>query len=98
MSDYGDENPLYFDYYGFQPELYKLKFKSRGDSAVSQRVVDLFKEVSRALVLIFCANVHTHLIRLAYPHGSPLHPNRVESMVCSDVRLAWITESSFHSD
>lgn len=48
MTDYGDENPLLMDYYGFQPELYKLKFKSRGDSALSQRVVQLFKDVSLA--------------------------------------------------
>ncbi|GJE86954.1 extradiol aromatic ring-opening dioxygenase [Phanerochaete sordida] len=44
VTDYGDENPLYYDYYGFQPEMYRLKFKSRGDTAVSQRVVELFKE------------------------------------------------------
>ncbi|KAF5373130.1 hypothetical protein D9758_001697 [Tetrapyrgos nigripes] len=44
VTDYGDENPLLMDYYGFPPELYKLKFKSRGDSAVSQRVVQLFKD------------------------------------------------------
>lgn len=34
------------DYYGFQRELYQLKFKSRGDSALSRRVVELYKEVS----------------------------------------------------
>lgn len=45
VSDYGEENPLFYDYYGFQPEMYRLKFKSRGDSVVSQRVVELFKEV-----------------------------------------------------
>lgn len=44
VTDYGEENPLYYDYYGFQPDLYRLQFKSRGDSAVSQRVVELFKE------------------------------------------------------
>ena len=33
------------DYYGFQPELYQLKFKSRGDHELAQRVVDLYKEV-----------------------------------------------------
>ncbi|KAJ2931446.1 hypothetical protein H1R20_g5698, partial [Candolleomyces eurysporus] len=43
VSDYA-ENPLLMDYYGFPPELYQLKFKSRGDSALSQRVVDLYKE------------------------------------------------------
>jgi len=44
VTDYGDENPLLMDYYGFQPALYQLKFKSHGDSAISQRVVELFKE------------------------------------------------------
>uniref|UniRef100_A0A5K1JZP7 Cell surface hydrophobicity-associated protein n=1 Tax=Ganoderma boninense TaxID=34458 RepID=A0A5K1JZP7_9APHY len=44
VTDYGDENPLLYDYYGFQPALYQLKFKSRGDSALSQRVVHLYKE------------------------------------------------------
>ncbi|KAJ7019742.1 Extradiol ring-cleavage dioxygenase, class III enzyme, subunit B [Mycena alexandri] len=37
--------PLPMDYYGFQPELYQLKFKSKGDSALSRRVVELYKEV-----------------------------------------------------
>ena len=46
MTDYGDENPLLMDYFGFQRSLYQLKFKSRGDSALSQRVVQLFKDVS----------------------------------------------------
>jgi hypothetical protein len=32
------------DYFGFQKELYQLKFKSRGDSSLSQRVVELYKE------------------------------------------------------
>ena len=49
VTDYGDENPLLYDYYGFQPALYQLKFKSRGDSALSQRVVHLYKEVSSIL-------------------------------------------------
>ncbi|KAJ8519891.1 hypothetical protein ONZ45_g3208 [Pleurotus djamor] len=44
ITDYGAENPLLMDYYGFQPELYQLKFKSRGDKTLANRVVDLFKE------------------------------------------------------
>ncbi|KAK1234473.1 hypothetical protein PQX77_002327 [Marasmius sp. AFHP31] len=44
VTDYGDENPLLMDYYGFPKPLYELKFKSRGDSKLSNRVVDLFKE------------------------------------------------------
>ena len=49
VTDYGDENPLLYDYFGFQPSLYKLKFNSRGDSAISQRIIQLFKEVRGAL-------------------------------------------------
>jgi len=44
VTDYGDENPLLMDYYGFQPELYELKFKSRGDSSLSERIVDIFTQ------------------------------------------------------
>ncbi|KAF5324744.1 hypothetical protein D9611_004512 [Ephemerocybe angulata] len=43
VSDY-KENPLLMDYFGFPPELYQLKFKSKGDSKLAQRVVDLYKE------------------------------------------------------
>jgi Catalytic LigB subunit of aromatic ring-opening dioxygenase len=39
------ENPLLMDYYGFPPELYQLKFKSRGESGLSRRVVELYKQV-----------------------------------------------------
>ncbi|KIM32151.1 hypothetical protein M408DRAFT_326809 [Serendipita vermifera MAFF 305830] len=44
VSDYGDENPLLMDYYGFPDELYQLKFKSRGDSTISQLVVKTLKD------------------------------------------------------
>ncbi|KAF9262189.1 Extradiol ring-cleavage dioxygenase, class III enzyme, subunit B [Marasmius fiardii PR-910] len=44
VTDYGDENPLLMDYYGFPDALYKLKFRSRGDSRLSKRVVELFKD------------------------------------------------------
>ncbi|KAN0141122.1 Extradiol ring-cleavage dioxygenase, class III enzyme, subunit B [Lactarius tabidus] len=43
VTDYGDENPLLMDYYNFDPELYKLKFSSRGDTTLSKRVVELFQ-------------------------------------------------------
>lgn len=33
------------DYYGFQPELYQLQFKSRGDPELAQRIVQLYKNV-----------------------------------------------------
>jgi len=44
VTDYGDENPLLYDYYGFQPELFQLKFKSRGDDKLTQRIVQLYEE------------------------------------------------------
>ncbi|CAK5276685.1 unnamed protein product [Mycena citricolor] len=43
VTDYGDENPLLMDYYGFDPAMYKLKFVSKGDKALSERVVELYK-------------------------------------------------------
>ena len=45
VTDYGDENPLLMDYYNFDPEAYKIKFSSRGDAALSRRVVQLFQNV-----------------------------------------------------
>ncbi|KAJ7470332.1 Extradiol ring-cleavage dioxygenase, class III enzyme, subunit B [Mycena latifolia] len=47
VTDYGDENPLLYDYYNFAPELYELKFKSKGDSALSKRVVELYAEAGQ---------------------------------------------------
>ncbi|KAK7023911.1 4,5-DOPA dioxygenase extradiol-like protein [Favolaschia claudopus] len=47
VTDYGDENPLLMDYYGFPPELYQLKFKSRGDTALAKRVVELYEEAGQ---------------------------------------------------
>ncbi|KAF8630382.1 hypothetical protein AX15_002941 [Amanita polypyramis BW_CC] len=44
VTDYGDENPLLMDYFGFPSDVYKLKFKSRGDSALARRVVELFNK------------------------------------------------------
>ncbi|CAG8599505.1 6484_t:CDS:10 [Acaulospora colombiana] len=44
VSDYGAENPLLMDYYGFPRELYQVKFKSRGDSSVAQDVVQALKD------------------------------------------------------
>ncbi|KAL1707444.1 Extradiol ring-cleavage dioxygenase, class III enzyme, subunit B [Schizophyllum commune] len=47
VTDYGDENPLLMDYYGFQPELYELKFKSRGDSTLAARIVELYTKAGQ---------------------------------------------------
>ncbi|KAJ7646993.1 Extradiol aromatic ring-opening dioxygenase [Roridomyces roridus] len=43
VTDYGDTNPLLYDYCGFAPSFYQIDFKSRGDAALAQRVVDLYK-------------------------------------------------------
>jgi len=43
VTDYGDENPLLMDYYNFAPELYNVKFQSRGDSTLTQKVVSAFE-------------------------------------------------------
>jgi hypothetical protein len=61
VTDYGAENPLLMDYYGFSEEvnglsiviklvliisqLYQVTFKSRGDSTVSQQVVSALNAV-----------------------------------------------------
>lgn len=45
MTDYGDRNPLFYDYYGFPKSLYELAFKSRGDKALANHIVDLLKQV-----------------------------------------------------
>ena len=45
VTDYGDENPILIDYYNFDPELYKVKFSSHGDTTLSKRVVELFQNV-----------------------------------------------------
>jgi aromatic ring-opening dioxygenase catalytic subunit (LigB family) len=45
VTDYGDENPLHYDYYGFPRELYELKFKSHGDLNLANRIVDLYSKV-----------------------------------------------------
>ncbi|GAA5991639.1 hypothetical protein JCM10908_001068 [Rhodotorula pacifica] len=46
VTDYGDENPLLFDYFGFPDELYKVDFKSKGDHAVAERVVQALRSAS----------------------------------------------------
>lgn len=45
VTDYGEENPLHFDYYGCPPDFFKIKFKSRGDSHLANRIVDLYNKV-----------------------------------------------------
>ncbi|EIM90214.1 Extradiol ring-cleavage dioxygenase class III enzyme subunit B [Stereum hirsutum FP-91666 SS1] len=43
VTDYGDRNPLFYDYYGFPKSLYELAFNSRGDKALANHIVDLLK-------------------------------------------------------
>ncbi|KAG8953374.1 hypothetical protein FRC00_006367 [Tulasnella sp. 408] len=45
VTDYGEENPLLYDYYGFEREFYEVTFSSKGDSDVANRVVDLLQKV-----------------------------------------------------
>ncbi|KPV73498.1 uncharacterized protein RHOBADRAFT_28593 [Rhodotorula graminis WP1] len=42
-TDYGGENPLLYDYFGFDQALYEVEFKSRGDRQVAERVVELLQ-------------------------------------------------------
>jgi len=44
VTDYGDQNPLLMDYFGFPPEYYQLKFKSKGDTLLSKRIVSAYEE------------------------------------------------------
>ena len=39
-----DKHDLYYDYYGFPPEAYKIEFKSQGSKEVATEVVEALKE------------------------------------------------------
>jgi len=41
VTDYGNDQPLLMDYYGFSEDLYQVAFHSNGDSSISNRVVDV---------------------------------------------------------
>ncbi|GAA98344.1 hypothetical protein E5Q_05029 [Mixia osmundae IAM 14324] len=43
VTDY-DDNPLLYDYYGFDRKLYDIKFNSKGDPRVARRVVEILQE------------------------------------------------------
>ncbi|GAA5893130.1 hypothetical protein JCM6882_003893 [Rhodosporidiobolus microsporus] len=43
VTDYGDANPLLFDYFGFPDDLYKVKFESKGNRALAERIVTLLQ-------------------------------------------------------
>ena len=63
VTDYGEENPLLMDFYGFDPETYKLKFDSRGDATLSRRVVELFQQVCIYILSLFSPLTQAFLIR-----------------------------------
>ena len=44
VSNYGKDQPLLYDYYGFDREMYKLKFSSDGSEELSKSVVEAFKD------------------------------------------------------
>ncbi|KAG2115345.1 Extradiol ring-cleavage dioxygenase class III enzyme subunit B [Suillus discolor] len=45
VTDYGDRNPLLMDYFGFEPYYYQQTFESKGNRALAERIVLLYKEV-----------------------------------------------------
>ncbi len=92
VTDYGGENPLLYDYYGFQPALYKLKFKSRGDSGISQRVVELFKEVS---IYLEIRRAGFHMRRPVISHGLRVKRKVVAKMAVGSADQALITACSY---
>ncbi|KAG1756238.1 Extradiol ring-cleavage dioxygenase class III enzyme subunit B [Suillus paluster] len=47
VTDYGDRNPLLMDYFGFEPYFYQQIFESKGDRALAERVVQLYKEAGK---------------------------------------------------
>ena len=96
VTDYGDENPLYFDYYGFSPELFRLKFKSRGDSHLANRIVGLYNKVGgfgppRALT------ADRYFSRPGWPPGSHRSQSLVGSTAWGKRLPALTTASSSHS-
>lgn len=77
MTDYGDHNPLYYDYYGFPEEFFELKFKSPGDLNLANRIVDLYNKVGdpdplRALMTL----IH-------------IFPGRIARENHNDLRASW---------
>ncbi|KAF9505748.1 hypothetical protein BS47DRAFT_1378251 [Hydnum rufescens UP504] len=46
VTDYGNENPLLMDYYGFHTDIYNIEFHSRGDVALTNRILDAFKKAN----------------------------------------------------
>ncbi|KAG2066101.1 Extradiol ring-cleavage dioxygenase class III enzyme subunit B [Suillus decipiens] len=47
VTDYGDRNPLLMDYFGFEPYFYQQNFESKGNRALAERIVQLYKEAGK---------------------------------------------------
>ncbi|KAG2061417.1 Extradiol ring-cleavage dioxygenase class III enzyme subunit B [Suillus hirtellus] len=47
VTDYGDRNPLLMDYFGFEPYYYQQTFESKGNRALAERIILLYKEVGQ---------------------------------------------------
>ena len=50
VTDYGAENPLLYDFYNFDKELYDIKWRSKGDANLSKRAVEAFQKVQPFLM------------------------------------------------
>ena len=103
VTDYGDSNPLLYDYYGFQRAMYKLAFNSRGDHALSERIVQLYKEVSASYILVMKdPRVTPPLLRPASSFGQ-LRSSRHEAKTAVDfpvlgLTMAYLSPSSLCSE
>jgi hypothetical protein len=62
------------DYYGFPQQLYELKFISRGDAELSNRVVALFKEVG-----LYCDKKHMEIQLSESEYRADILPGRRRS-------------------
>lgn len=86
------------DYFGFQPSMYQLKFKSKGDSKLSQRIVQLYQEVRGVFI-----SYHKHRpkfypsARLITPQEQPLKSRRGATMDADSKAQAWTMAYLFHS-
>jgi len=78
VTDYGDENPLYYDYYGFPKEFFEFEFKSHGDSDLANRIVGLYNKVGDS-------DLPRSLITLTYM----ILPGRVDRQDHTGFRASW---------
>ena len=64
----GETLTLSFVDFGFPDELYKIKFESSGDHALSERIVELYKAVRRATRFFLRTNERQLILRLTGRH------------------------------